>query len=55
VRAGDPDVEDGVRPLLRERASRRDRRLDRADPADERAGALDRSELALGRRDDEQH
>ena len=36
ARAGDADVEDGVRTLLSERAGRRDRRLDRPDPADER-------------------
>ena len=36
ARTGDPDVEDGGRPLLGERPRGRDRGVDRPDPADER-------------------
>ena len=46
-------MEDGGRPLLRKRSRSRRRRLDRADPADQRPDAVDRSELALGGGDDE--
>jgi hypothetical protein len=48
-------VKDGCGQLTRELCSRRRSRLDGPDPAQERARALDRSELPLGRRDDEEH
>ncbi len=41
ARTGDPDVQDGVGPLLRERAGGRGGRLDRADAAAQRLRALD--------------
>ena len=53
ARPGDADVEDGVRPLLGERAGRGGGGLDRPDPAHERPAPVDRRELPLGRGDDE--
>ena len=52
-RAGDPRVNDGVRPALLERASDLQRRLDRPDPAAERVEPVEKRELALGGGDDE--
>ena len=43
ARPRDPDLEDRLGPLLRERARGRGRRLDRPDPARERASARNRS------------
>ena len=51
--AGDADVQDGARAFLGKRPRRRDRRLDRPDPADDAPCSLHGHELALRRRDDE--